>query len=142
MKKFLANNSLYIAFGIALSASLGSLALSEIFHLVPCVLCWYQRAMMYGLPFVLGIGIWRKDKDVDLYVWPIAALGWLLALYHTLLQWKILPEAAAPCQAGISCTNAQINYFGFMTIPFGSLLAFSGILISLYFYRRFSAKRD
>ena len=142
MKKFFKDYSLYIAFTIALLASLGSLILSEIFKLPPCVLCWYQRAMMYPIPFILGIGIIYKDKFVDRYVWPLATIGWVIALYHTLLQWKILPESVAPCQAGISCTTVQINWFGFMTIPFGSLLSFSGILISLYFYRRFNAKRD
>lgn len=142
MKKFLKDYSLYIAFTIAFFASLISLALSEIFKLPPCVLCWYQRSMMYAIPFILGVGIIYKDKFVDRYVWPLAGIGWIVALYHTLLQWKIIPESIAPCQAGISCTTVQINYFGFMTIPFGSLVAFSGILISLYAYRRFNAKRD
>jgi disulfide bond formation protein DsbB len=142
MKKFLKDYSLYIAFTIALLASLISLALSEIFKLPPCVLCWYQRAMMYPIPFILGVGIIYKDKFVDRYVWPVAIIGWLVALYHTLLQWKIIPESIAPCQAGISCTTVTINYFGFMTIPFGSLTAFTGILISLYAYRRFNGTRD
>lgn len=142
MKKFFKDHSLYIAFGISLGATLASLALSEIFHLPPCVLCWYQRAMMYSIPFILGVGIIYKDKFVDRYIWPLASIGWIVALYHSLLQWKILPESVAPCQAGISCTTVQINYFGFMTIPFGSLLAFSGILISLYMYRRFNGERN
>lgn len=142
MKKFIKDYSLYIAFTIALLASLGSLILSEIFKLPPCVLCWYQRAMMYPIPFILAVGIIYKDKFVDRYVWPLATIGWIVALYHTLLQWKILPEAVAPCQAGVSCVTAQINWFGFMTIPFGSLLSFSGIIISLYLYRRFNGERN
>lgn len=142
MQKLLKNYSLYAAFAISLLASLISLSLSEIFHLPPCVLCWYQRSMMYAIPFILGIGIYYKDKFVDRYVWPLASIGWMIALYHTLLQWKVLPESVAPCQAGISCTTVQINYFGFMTIPFGSLVAFSGILISLLLYRRLNGKRN
>lgn len=129
-------NMLYILFGLALASTLISLSLSEIFHLAPCVLCWYQRTMMYPLPIIFGIGIYRKDRDVDLYAWPLAIIGWLVALYHTLLQWSIIPDSIAPCQAGISCTTKQINYFGFMTIPFMSLMAFSGILIGLYIYKR------
>ena len=142
MQKLLKNYSLYAAFTISLLATLISLSLSEIFHLPPCVLCWYQRTMMYTIPIVLGIGIYYKDKKVDRYVWPMAIIGWVIAFYHTLLQWNILPESVAPCQAGISCTTVQINWFGFMTIPFMSLVAFSGVLISLYAYRRFNAKRD
>lgn len=142
MKKFFTNYSLYVAFGISLAATLISLSLSEIFHLPPCVLCWYQRTMMYTIPIVLGLGIYYKDKKVDRYVLPMAIIGWVVAFYHTLLQWKIIPEYAAPCQAGISCTSIQINWFGFMTIPFMSLVAFSGVLISLYAYRRYNAKRN
>jgi len=97
---------------------------------------------MYTIPIVLGLGIYYKDKKVDRYVLPMAIIGWVVAFYHTLLQWKIIPEYAAPCQAGISCTSIQINWFGFMTIPFMSLVAFSGVLISLYAYRRYNAKRN
>lgn len=142
MQKFFKNYSLYIAFAIAFAASIGSLILSEIFKLPPCVLCWYQRAMMYPIPFILAVGIVYKDKFVDRYVWPLVTIGWFVALYHSLLQWKILPETIAPCQAGVSCVTAQINWFGFLTIPFGSLLSFSGIIISLYLHRRFNGERN
>lgn len=140
--KLFADNSLYIAFTIALLASLISLSLSEVFKLVPCVLCWYQRSMMYAMPFILGVAIWRKDKKVDAYIWPLATIGWVIALYHSLLQWKLIPEYAAPCQAGISCTTVQINYLGFITIPFMAFVSFSGILICMYAYRRKNGTRD
>src|SRR5581483_4028611 len=100
--KLLQANMLYILFTVSLLATLISLSLSEVFHLVPCVLCWYQRTCMYPLPVIFGVGIYRKDRDVDLYAQLLAVVGWLIALYHTLLQWKIIPEALAPCQAGIS----------------------------------------
>ena len=36
----------------AVIATTGSLYFSEVMHLSPCTLCWYQRLMMYPLVFV------------------------------------------------------------------------------------------
>ena len=83
---------------------------------------------MYPLAFIIGIGILRGDKKLYQYVLPLATIGWLIALYHSLLQWKIIPESAAPCVQGISCTTIQVNILGFITIPFMSLAAFSVII--------------
>lgn len=120
--------SRYGAFAMALAATLGSLILSELIKLPPCVLCWYQRALMYPLVFVLGIGILRGDNKLYQYVLPMAGIGWLIAAYHSLLQWKIIPDELGPCVQGVSCTTVQVNLFGFITIPFMSLVAFSVII--------------
>lgn len=124
---------LYFAWAGSLLATLGSLAFSELMHLPPCVLCWYQRSMMYPLLIVLTVGIVRKDKGVLWYAWPLVIIGWLVALYHNLLYYQILPEAIAPCQAGISCTSVKLQWFGFLDIPLMSLLGFTLIGITLYF---------
>ena len=127
----------YAAFGVALAAMLGSLLMSEILHWPPCRLCWYQRIFMYPLVFVIGIAIMRKDT----LSWPITTLvlsgiGWIIALYHSLLQWKILPESMAACTSGVSCTTAEISWLGFITIPFMSLLAFTAIIALTVIYWR------
>jgi len=118
----------YVAFAQAAIATCGSLFLSEIMHLPPCVLCWYQRICMYPIVIIMAVGISRRDRKLYQYVLPLAIAGWGVALYHSLLQWKILPEYVAPCQAGISCTSIQVNLLGFITIPFMSLAAFSVII--------------
>jgi hypothetical protein len=68
------------------------------------------------------------------YVVPMLGLGWLLELYHSLLQWGIIPEAITRCVATVPCTTKYINYFGFVTIPFLGLLAFTAIGACVYFY--------
>lgn len=123
--------SRYVAFAQALVATLGSLALSEIINLPPCVLCWYQRTAMYPLVIILAIGILRGDRKLWQYVLPLAGIGWLLAAFHTLLQWKIIPDAVAPCVQGISCTSVQVNLLGFITIPFMALVAFTVIIAAM-----------
>jgi disulfide bond formation protein DsbB len=121
-----------IAWTQALIAMLGSLFFSLVMQLPPCDLCWYQRIAMYPLIIILGIGIMRKDKTSLLYAFPLAVIGWVIAVYHNLLYYSILPEAMAPCKAGISCTTRYVEWFGFLTIPLLSLLAFSLILVCLY----------
>lgn len=136
MKNFIKQNALYFAFAVALASTLGSLYFSEIAHFPPCVLCWYQRAMMYTMTIILGTAIYRKDRNIILPAFILAPIGWLIALYHNLLYYKILPEAAAPCVAGISCTTKFIEWFGFVTIPFLSFTGFTLIIISLIIYWR------
>lgn len=133
---FLKKYVLYMAFGQSLIAMLGSLYFSEIAKYPPCVLCWYQRIAMYPLVAIFAVGILKKDKNVDLYAWPLVIVGWLISVYHNLLYYNILPEAAAPCIQGVSCTTKFIEWFGFVTIPFLSLLAFTFIGVCMLIYRR------
>lgn len=122
---------MYGAFAVALMATLGSLYFSEIAHFPPCVLCWYQRSMMYPLTILLGFAVYTKDRKMVMPALVMASIGWLVGLYHNLLYYNILPEAAAPCVAGISCTTKFIEWFGFVTIPLLSFSGFSLIIIAL-----------
>jgi disulfide bond formation protein DsbB len=122
---------LYLVWIVAAIATAGSLFFSEILKMPPCVLCWYQRICMYPLVIIVAAGIFLKDKKVYWYALPLAIIGGVIALYHNLLYWKILPESVAPCEAGVSCTTKFIEWFGFITIPFLSLAAFTVIVISL-----------
>lgn len=125
MLEILKKNILYIAFFQALISTVGSLFFSEILKFPPCVLCWYQRIAMYPLVVILGIGILKKDKLMPYYVLVLSLLGFVIAFYHNLLYYSLIPEAATPCAAGISCTTKFIEWLGFVTIPFLSLVSFA-----------------
>lgn len=87
---------------------------------------------MYPLVFILLAGLFPASKAVVKFSLPLAATGWIIALYHNLLYYKILPESAAPCVKGVSCTTVFIKWFGFVTIPLLSLIAFTLILLFLF----------
>lgn len=128
--KFLENYALYIAYFQAWAATLGSLYFSEIRNFTPCLLCWYQRILMYPLIIILGVAIIRKDKNVAYYVLPMTILGALVALYHYLLQMTALSQITPiSCSAYGPCREVQALFLGFVTIPFLSLVAF--VLISV-----------
>lgn len=131
---------LYVAWFQALVATLGSLYFSEVMELTPCILCWYQRILMYPLVAVLTVGILRRDAGTWMTVLPLSALGMAIAVYHNLLYYGVLAESAQPCRLGVSCTTRQIEWLGFVTIPLMSLAAFSVIntCIAIYVARKAS----
>ncbi len=127
---------IYVAWLLSLVATGGSLFFSEIMLYPPCVLCWYQRIAMYPLVIILGRGVLKHPAVAMSFAWPLALIGWLVALYHNLLYYKILPESAAPCRTGVSCTSFHIEWWGFITIPLLSLTAFTLILIIAFLMKR------
>lgn len=123
--------TLIITWITAWIATLGSLFFSEVLQYPPCTLCWYQRIAMYPLVVILLVGIWKKDKNVVWYSLPLAVIGWIIALYHSLLYYGFIPEPIGACANGVSCTSEQILWFGFITIPLLSFIAFTVILLGL-----------
>lgn len=122
-------------------AAAGSLYFSEVLKFPPCILCWYQRIFMYPLVVILAVGIWKKDKNLPLFVLPLSIAGAIIAIYHNLLYYKIIPQSQAPCTLGISCTTKQIEWFGFVTIPLLSLAAFAAVTILMLLFRKQSGDK-
>ena len=130
----------FVAWTQALVATVGSLGFSEILHLTPCTLCWYQRIAMYPLVLVIGVGIILGDRRLAFYALPASVVGLVIAVYHNLLYYGVLPEGITQCSLGVSCTERQLELFGlpFLTIPTLSLIAFAVITATLTLYQRWS----
>jgi disulfide bond formation protein DsbB len=109
---------------VSLVATLGSLFFSEVMRLPPCVLCWYQRIAMYPLVPLTTVALLRRDDGVRPFLWPFVASGLAISIYHNLLYYHLLPESITPCAQGVSCTERQIEWLGFITIPLLALTAF------------------
>ena len=131
-----AGASLFLAWLVALAATAGALFLGEVMGKTPCVLCWYQRIAMFPLVLVLGVGLFDGDARSARYALPLAWAGWSLALYHCLVFWGVISEALSPCRQGVSCADAELQVAGFVPIPLLSLVAFSAILVLLFWNRR------
>ncbi len=134
-KKNLNDALSYVAWVIALVATVGSLFFSEIMDLPPCLLCWYQRIAMYPLVLIIGSGIITRDERMKNYALPICLIGLAISTYHNLLYYGLIPESITPCTKGISCTSRQIEWLGFITIPLMALTAFVGVSLCLIFYK-------
>ncbi|MGK7296871.1 MAG: disulfide bond formation protein B [Candidatus Wenzhouxiangella sp. M2_3B_020] len=121
--------ALSAAWAVALAASLGVLFVGEVLGRTPCVLCWFQRAFMFPLVVVLGLGLWWQDGRVGRYGVGLALVGGAVAIWHLGLYAGFLPERVQPCTAaGPSCTDEAQIVLG-VPIPLLSLMAFGLIAI-------------
>lgn len=123
----------YLAWVQSLAALIGSLLASEVWHFAPCTLCWYQRYLMYPLAVIIAVGILKRSPRLPLYVLPFSLTGLGVAIYHNLLYWGVVGSPTGLCQAGVSCTARYFEWFGFITIPFLSALAFAIITLCMIF---------
>ena len=128
-------NALWLAWIVALVATLGSLYYSEIAHFVPCKLCWYQRICMYPLAVILLVAAVRRERRIWMYVLPQAVVGAGFALYHTQLQ-AFPSQGSSFCTTLEPCTVRYVWLFGFLSLPFMALSAFSFIITMLLVARR------
>ena len=136
MRSMVQKYGLYLAWLVALTATLGSLYFSEIRGFVPCELCWIQRIFMYPLSIILGIAVFTDDRTVKKYVLPLTIIGGFISLYHYLVQ-KVPGFAdIKPCVQGVPCSAQYINWLGFVTIPFLALTAFTLITVLLWNVKR------
>ena len=134
-------NLIFASWVISLVSTAGSLFFSEVMMYPPCILCWYQRICMYPLVLILGAGLFSSEKEVFRFAFPLSLTGLLIAVYHNLLYYHVLPESIAPCRSGVSCTTAQVEWLGFITIPLLSLTAFVLINLLLIIARRSSREK-
>jgi disulfide bond formation protein DsbB len=130
-------NLIFAGWLVAVSATLGSLFLSEIMAMQPCVLCWYQRIFMYPLAVILLFALFPLDLRVIRYALPLAVIGCGFAVYHYLIYSGYIPESLQPCSKdGPSCSEVNLELFGFITIPMMSILAFTLLIVLLLIVRK------
>lgn len=128
------------AWGLALVATLSALFIGEVMGQAPCNLCWFQRVFMFPLVIILGIACYRSDTSVWRYALPVASLGWLVALYHSLLYLGVFGDSIEPCGAGGSCTDSNMTILGGIALPVLSLIIFSLISALLLIISRRSTQ--
>ena len=129
---FLARYSFPTAAVVSLLAMVGSLGYSDVFLFQPCRLCWYQRILMYPQVLLLGLGSIRKEFNIRVYGMIMSAVGALIALYHYLMQFSVVPEGACSTVGySVSCANYFTAHLGYITIPMMALTAFVFMFVLL-----------
>ena len=127
---------LFAAWVVSLAATLGALLIGEGMGQAPCVLCWYQRILMFPLAVILGMAAFGNDRRGAVYALPLALGGAGVAGYHTALVAGWVPQWWIPCGAGPSCSDQKLVILGDIQIPWLSLLAFTAIVAFLLVYLR------
>jgi len=137
----LKNNAYRLVFIVSVSATIGSLFLSEVIKLPPCDLCWFQRVFMYSIALLFLVALLKRERILKPYALTLAIIGGLIALYQYFLQIGTMLNLEAdqfiPCSAtNISCSIITNISFGFITIPMSSLVAFALIVLFLVYDRK------
>jgi disulfide bond formation protein DsbB len=127
--------AIWLAWVVALVATVGSLMYSELFHFVPCQLCWLQRIAMYPLAVVLLVGGIRRERSVKFYAIPLALIGLSISIWHNTVQ--LFPSLeGGTCDPANPCSARSVEVFGFMDLPFMAGAGFIVIAVLLGFYTK------
>jgi len=121
-----------IAAFIALTATSGSLYMSEILEWTPCRLCWYQRIFMYPLAFIIPTAIISEKHDVRDYVIPLSLVGMPISLYNYSLERVEQFESAGCAIHAVSCSTEHTFHFGYVNVPFMAFTAFLTIFLIMW----------
>ncbi|WP_336770335.1 disulfide oxidoreductase [Bacillus bombysepticus] len=127
--------SFILAWITSVIAMSGSLYFSEVMKFIPCSFCWYQRILMYPLTWILGYAAWKRDTRIIPYVLPLTILGMFFSGLHYLQQQFLIFEPTCSVSY-IPCAGKYIEWFGFVTIPLLSFIAFSIISFSLIYIKK------
>ena len=122
---------LYFAWAVALIGTLLSLYFGEISGHTPCTLCWMQRLALFPLVILLGIAAYREDHDIRPYLLPLAAFGFLVALYQSLESHFPILKSPHLCGEASGCLEPLFLLFGFISLPILSAIGFGLILLLL-----------
>lgn len=125
---------LLMAWLVATTATLGALFIGEVMGMTPCVLCWYQRILMFPMALILGMAAFQADRRGAVYALPLALGGIGFAGWHSALFAGWVPATWLPCGPAGSCGGDSQLVFGGLPIPWLSLAAFGLIAAALFIH--------
>jgi disulfide bond formation protein DsbB len=97
--------------------------------LPPCTLCWWARILLYPMVVISAVGIRKKDQSFTDYILPLSLAGIGLTTYNYAIQ-KFGVKQVLECATDVvPCSEVQVEYFGFVTIPLLGLIAFIGVTV-------------
>lgn len=135
---FVAKNTLLLVFLVSLAGMLGSLAYEHVVGFAPCMLCWYQRIVMYPITLISGLAYLhhKQSSEVLDYSLFLAGIGAAIGAWHNIE--KVIGKEVISCDAtGPSCLQTFVDGFGFIDIPVMSLTFFVLIVLLILTRKRF-----
>ena len=117
---------------IFLGAVVGSLIYSNVLGFAPCILCWYQRLVIFPVAFLAFTGNIAKSALLRGQVLILSSIGFAIALFHRYIE--LFPQSGVSVCGpdGVACDTLYVFEFGYITIPMMSLTVLAaGILLSL-----------
>lgn len=137
LKPMLANYYRELSFLVALTATSGSLYMSNVLGWAPCRLCWFQRILVYPIVVLTATALVLDKKDVADYVMPLTMIGIPISIYHALIQRYSAFHSAGCSVLQVSCSTKYTFFYGYITIPVMAGTALAAVLFLMW---RFSGE--
>ncbi len=93
---------------------------------------------MFPIDVVVLVALWHRERFAYITIGILALLGACVATYHYaqhFTEFVLGEKSNLPCSAvGLtpSCAESSVLVFGFATIPFMALCAFTSIVMITY----------
>jgi disulfide bond formation protein DsbB len=123
-----APSALELAAAVAVTATLGSLYLSEVENFLPCRLCWVQRGFMYPAAVLLVAAVVTGRRVPAVVAGGLAVVGFAVAVFHRFEQ-AADGGVGSFCDPAVPCSSRWIDHFGFVTIPTMAAAGFATIAV-------------
>lgn len=140
---FFGKHAILLGFLASFGALLASLYYSNMVGYEPCVLCWYQRILLWPQAIVFGLALFKgKDRSVVDYMLALSTIGALIAAYHIYIEFG--GAGVINCGAlegAVSCSRQYVREFNYITMPVMSLTTFAGIIVTMLAARLDSARQ-
>ncbi|WEL19090.1 disulfide bond formation protein B [Candidatus Nanohalococcus occultus] len=131
-KDFLSSNYKTLSLIVAAGATSGSLYMSNVLGWEPCLLCWYQRILVYPIVVLTAVAVLFEKDDVREYVMPLAMIGLPISVYHSLVQRYSQFHSAGCSIVEVSCSTSYTFWFGYITIPVMAATALATVLVLMW----------
>lgn len=139
--QWVAKNALILILLVSIGGVFGSLIYQYVVGFAPCVLCWYQRIVLYPIAIISVAAIVKKHAHFHAlsYSMVMAVIGFVLSLWHNIE--KAIGKDLLACEtSGPSCLQIFVKKFGFIDIPVMSLTFFVLIILIIVNKRRLEGK--
>ncbi|MEI8300376.1 MAG: disulfide bond formation protein B [Chlamydiota bacterium] len=125
---------LYLAWLLSCISLVVSLYFSEVKHIHPCTLCWYQRIAIFPLVILLGIALYQEFLGIFSYVIAFPFLSAIFSGWQIAMQEFPNLHLRANCAPEISCATKYVIAAG-ISLPMLTF-GYSCIMIILLFLSR------
>lgn len=115
------------AAAVAVTATLGSLYLSEIAGYTPCRLCWIQRGFMYPAAILLVVAVATGSRLPARIAGVLAVAGLPVSVFHRYEQ--AAGAVGDLCNPDNPCSLVWVRHFGYLTIPTMAGIGFLAIAV-------------
>lgn len=138
LKKVSYNQYMIALSVVLLGGVVGANMYEQIYGDLPCVLCWYQRVLIYPMLIIAVTEIFNKTRQAHIFITILGMFTLFISSYHYyyhFMKYVMGATLTIPCSASSllpKCAEAGVVSFGFATMPMMSVIISIFVLTVVY----------